>query len=105
VSAGFGVEFDKAIAYNTNKPVEVTYNQDTILVTASRMGAGDNVYTGGNNLVNVQPSHTGWVHIQKKTNNDGTVRYISETLVVTANATASNIYSGNTSWGTAYTGV
>jgi hypothetical protein len=105
VTTSFGVEFDKAIVYNTNKPVETTYNQDTVLVTATRMGAGDFNGGGGNNVVNVQPSHAGWVHIQKKTNNDGTVRYISETLVVTANATASNTNSGNTSWGQAYSGV
>jgi hypothetical protein len=105
VTTSFGVEFDRAIAYNTNKPYDVTYNQDTILVTATRMGTGDFTGGGGNNVVNVQPSHAGWVHIQKKTNNDGTVRYLSETLVVTANATASNTNSGNTSWGQAYSGV
>ena len=33
VSVGFGVEFDKAIVYNTNKAPDRTYNQDTVLVT------------------------------------------------------------------------
>ena len=37
VSAGFGVEFDKGIVYNPNKTVETTYNQDTILVTPTRL--------------------------------------------------------------------
>ena len=59
----------------------------------------------GNNVVNVHPQHTGWVNIRKKVNNDGSVRYQSETLVVLANPVASNTTSGNTSWGTAYTGV
>ena len=47
----------------------------------------------------------GWVHIQKKTNNDGTVRYLKETLVALANPVAANTNSGNTSWGQAFTGV
>jgi len=47
----------------------------------------------------------GWVNIRKKTNNDGSVRYLKETLVALASPVASNTASGNTSWGTAFTGV
>jgi hypothetical protein len=96
VSAGYGVEFDKAIAYNANKPVETTYNKDTVLVTATRL-ANTQIGAGG--------VSQGWAHVQKKTNSDGTVRYIRETLVALANPVASNTFSGNTSWGTAFTGV
>jgi len=96
VSAGFGVEFDKTITFNSGKPVTKTYGQDTVLVTPTRIA---------NNTVAMGNLNPGWVHIQKKTNNDGTVRYISETLVALASPTASNTASGNTSWGTAFTGV
>jgi hypothetical protein len=92
VDSTFVAEFDPAIAYNANKVVETTYNQDTILITPTRFA---------NTNVNVVPAHTGWNHIQKKVNADGTVRYISETLAVLANPVASNLASGNTSWGTA----
>ena len=47
----------------------------------------------------------GWVHIQKKTNNDGTVRYLKETLVCLGNPIASNVSSGNTSFGSIVNGL
>lgn len=98
VSAGFGVEFDKAIVYQANKQLS-TYNKDTILVTPSRTA---NSTMGAANTGNF---NTGWVHIQKKTNNDGTVRYLRETLVALANPVASNTSSANTSFGQPFTGV
>jgi len=96
IAVGTTIEFDKAIAYNTNKTVEVTYNQDTVLITATR---------AANTLINSGNYSAGWVHIQKKTNNDGTIRYLKETLVALANGTASNTSSGNTSWGGAVSGL
>ena len=96
VSAGYGVEFDKAIVYNTNKTMTKTYGADTILVTPTRLA---------NSTVAFGSVNPGWVHIQKKTNNDGTVRYINETLVALASPVASNTNSGNTSWGQAFTGL
>ena len=96
VSTGFGVEFDKSLVFNANKTMTKTYGQDTVLVTPTRLA---------NNTVAMGNLNPGWVHIQKKTNNDGTVRYISETLVALASPVASNTASGNTSWGTAFTGV
>lgn len=96
VSAGYGVEFDKAISYPSVKPVEKTYNTDTVLVTPTRLA---------NNTVAMGNITVGWNQIRKKTNNDGTVRYIHETLVALASPTASNTASGNTSWGQAFTGV
>lgn len=100
VNSGWGVEFDKAIAYNTNKPVETTYNYDTILITPTRANTSNAVYAA-----NTGNFTTGWVHIQKKTNNDGTVRYLKETLVALANPVASNTNSGNTSFGQFVTGL
>jgi len=96
VSAGFGVEFDKGIVYNTNKTMTKTYGADTILVTPTRLA---------NNTVALGDVVPGWVHIQKKTNNDGSVRYIKETLVALASPTAANTNSANTSWGQAFTGL
>jgi len=102
VSAGFGVEFDKAIAYSTNKPVEKTYNSDTILITATRSANNSNAAGA---IANVGNLNAGWNHIVKKTNSDGTVRYLKETLVALANPTASNTSSGNTSFGQVVTGL
>jgi hypothetical protein len=96
VNVGFGVEFDKAISYPSTKPVEKTYNADTVMVTPTRLA---------NNTVAMGNMTVGWNQIRKKTNNDGSVRYIHETLVALASPTASNTASGNTSWGTAFTGV
>jgi hypothetical protein len=94
VSAGFTVEFDKKISYNANKTMSANYAADTVLVSTTRTSASNNLIGG-----NIVP---GWVHIQKKMNNDGQVRYIRETLVALASPTASNTASGNTSWGTAF---
>ena len=114
VSNTFGVEFDKSIVYNPNKTVETTYNQDTILVTPTRL-ANTNAPVGvngsqanvGSGITTAQVGNIsqGWVHIQKKTNNDGTVRYLKETLVALANPVASNTGSGNTSFGYFLTGL
>jgi len=95
-AVGTTIEFDKAIAYPSTKPAEKTYNQDTVLVTATRIA---------NNTVALGDVTLGWVNIRKKTNNDGSVRYLKETLVALASPVASNTASGNTSWGTAFTGV
>ena len=112
VSAGFGVEFDKAIVYSGQGGVGTiaanTYNQDTILVTATR---ASNVLSGTANVApgisasQIGSLSTGWVHVQKKTNADGTVRYLKETLVALANPTAANTGSGNTSFGYFLSGV
>ena len=96
---GTVVEFDSSIPYPSTKPVEKTYNADTILITATRCSNGNNAIANTGNFT------AGWVHIQKKTNSDGTVRYLKETLVALANATASNTSSGNTSFGSVVTGL
>ncbi len=92
------IEFDKGIVYPTGE-VSNTYNQDVILITPSRMA---NVNTS---IANTGSLNSGWTHFRKKTNNDGTVRYIKETLVCLANPVASNTLSGNTSFGQIASGV
>jgi hypothetical protein len=83
------------ISFHTNT-YETTMNSDTILVTPSRLA---------NAQVGIGDVNPGWVHIRKKVNNDGTVRYLHETLVALANPVASNTNSGNTSNTQIYSGV
>jgi hypothetical protein len=70
-----------------------TYGRDTILVTDSRLS------NANTSLANVGSVSTGWVHVFKKTNSDGTIRFLKETLVCLSNAVASNTSSGNTATG------
>ena len=70
-----------------------TYGRDTILVDDSRLSNANTT------LANVGSVSTGWVHIFKKTNSDGTIRFLKETLVCLSNATAANAQSGNTATG------
>ena len=98
VAAGSGVEFDKAINYGATAGAN-TYNQDTILITASRAANGNTAVANSGNFT------AGWVHIQKKVNSDGTIRYLKETLVALANGTAANVSSGNTSFGSVVNGI
>jgi hypothetical protein len=94
IPANATIAFDSAIVYPAGKTVELTYNADTVLATPTRITAANNKIGGSISV--------GWVHVQKKTNNDGTIRYIRETLVALANATSSNTFGGNTSWGQAF---
>jgi hypothetical protein len=88
VSAGFGVEFDKAISYQAGERLS-TYNQDTVLVTASRMAN-----TVG--FPNVATSHTGWVKVSTGTGGRAG-RVQTEVLVALSSPVAANVISGNTS--------
>ena len=97
LNAASKVYFANAIVFNSN--VANTRFADTILVTATRAANANNT------SANVGNMSTGWVYVQKKTNSDGTVRYLKETLVALANATASNTSSGNTSFGQIVSGV
>ena len=49
--------------------------------------------------------NVGWNYVQKKTNNDGTVRYLKETLVALASPVASNVSSANTSSNSIFGGL
>jgi len=102
VSAGATVGFDLSINYSTvNNPNSVLANTfaDTILVTASRMANVNTSITSNGSF------NAGWNHVYKKTNSDGTVRYLRETLVCLANATATTTASGNTSAGQIFRGL
>ena len=49
IASGATIQFDKPIAYNPNKTVELTYNQDTILVTPTRAAnANTTIAASGN---------------------------------------------------------
>lgn len=95
VASGDLFIFGNTVTYPTGT-YEATYWKDTILVTGTRLA---------NATVNVSHPSTGWTHVRKKINNDGTVRYLSEVLVALANPTAANTSSANTSNTQVYTGV
>jgi hypothetical protein len=95
INAGETIEFDTRIPYASNVRAN-TYFADTILVTQTRIV---------NANVIIANTHTGWSHIYRTVNNDGTIRFRKEVLIATAAATASNTNSGNTSWSTVYRGV
>ena len=108
VPAGSTVEFDTGITYSTSKSGGNTY-YDTVLVTDTRLANVANSYGAnggsGNSRFILGSLNSGWAKFTKKTNNDGTVRYFRETLVVLANPTAANVNSGNTTWGQAWFGL
>ena len=79
---------------NYNNPLQANLFSDTVLVTSTRTSTA-NSKIGGN-------TNQGWNYVYKKTNSDGTVRYIRECLIALANPTAANTASGNTSWGQAF---
>ena len=95
------VYFANSIPYTTGEQLS-TYFADTILVTPTRTANNTTAAGAAGNLGSL---NQGWMHVQKKTNNDGTVRYLNETLIALANATASNTASGNTSTGRILPGV
>ena len=98
VAAGYGVEFDSKVVWPTG-PAS-TYNQDTILVTPSRLANTKGTTGGaGSTVANTQLGGVvpGWNLIQRKINNDGTVRFLKECLVALANPVAANTSSANTS--------
>jgi len=93
IPAGSVIAFDAAIVRPAGE-VSANYYADTVLVTDTRL-------TAANNKIGGNPS-AGWVHVKKKTNSDGSVRYLRETLVCLTNASSVNTAGGNTSWGRAF---
>jgi hypothetical protein len=86
---------------NTIPSTNVQYpnrGADVILVTASRLANG--LISGANSAIN-----TGWNRFTFKVNNDGTKRYLKETLVALANPVAFNVSSGNTTSNSYYSGL
>ena len=101
VFTGASIEFDKTIVlYNQPHDLANTYYSDTILITATRCANANTSLTA-----NVGNMNQGWNIITQKINNDGTIRYLKETLVALANSSASNANSGNTSTGQFVTGL
>ena len=92
IATGAIVYFGNVMLQTANTQAN-TYGRDTILVTDSRLSNANTT------LANVGSVSTGWVHVYKKTNNDGTIRFLKETLVCLSNATAANAQSGNTATG------
>jgi hypothetical protein len=106
IPAGSVISFDTVITYGivpskANSQYN-TYNADTILITPTR-NANNGTAQGA--IANVGNFSVGWVHIQKKVNNDGTVRYLKETLQCVHNGVTSNTSSGNTSFGQVVQGL
>ena len=96
---GTVLTFDTAIQYNTANTVANTF-ADTILVTAGRIANTlGTTFGSGSTVANTKLGsvNQGWNRIQRKINNDGTIRFLKETLICLANASASNTSSANTS--------
>jgi len=95
------------INYHTNT-TQTTYVSDTILVTTTRMANTQGTSGGaGSTVANTKIGNTnaGWNRIVRKINSDGTIRFLKETLVALANATAANTQSANTSANAIFGGV
>ena len=97
------VFFANLITYKANTQAN-TYYLDTILMTPGRV-ANNRTSSDSPAVANIGNMNQGWVHVQKKTNNDGEVRYLTETLVALANTSAANTASGNTSFGKFVSGL
>lgn len=99
LAAGSTVYIGEKLVQHTGTTA-VNAANDTILVTASRMAnTQGTTYGGGSTVANTKLGNVnaGWNRITRKINNDGTVRFLKETLVALANPTAANTQSGNTS--------
>lgn len=99
VANGSTIYIGSKIIYHTGTTA-VNAANDTILVTASRMANTQGTAgAGGSNVSNTKIGNinAGWNRITRKINNDGTIRFLKETLVALANPTAANTQSGNTS--------
>lgn len=106
IASGATVWFGKPIVYNN--PKANTGFDDTILVTAGRMAnTQGTTQAGGSNVSNTQLGsvNAGWNKIVFKVNNDGTKRFLKETLVALANPTAANVSSANTSSNAVFGGL
>ena len=106
IGAGQTVWFSNNITGRTGNKANTFL--DTILVTAGRLAnTQGTTFGGGSNVANTKLGsvNTGWNRIVQKRNNDGTIRFLKETLICLANATASNVSSANTSSNAVYGGL
>jgi hypothetical protein len=81
---------------------------DTIMITATRIAnTSGTAGRGGSTVSNTQIGNVnvGWNRITRKINNDGTIRFLKETLVALANPTAANTSSANTSANAIFGGI
>lgn len=105
LASGQNVYIGTGIAYRTTA---TNFANDTILVTATRMANTQGTTGGGGSTVantRLGNVNAGWNKITRKINNDGTVRFLKETLVALANPTAANTQSANTSANGIFGGV
>lgn len=106
IAAGETIYFGTAINYGSN--AQAQFANDTILVTGTRMAnTSGTTGAGGSNVSNTALGsvNQGWNRITRKINNDGTIRFLKETLVALASPVASNTSSANTSANSIYGGV
>jgi hypothetical protein len=106
IAAGATVWFSSAIT--GKKGYKANTFLDTILVTTTRLAnTQGTTLGGGSNVSNTKLGsvNTGWNRIVQKINNDGTVRFLKETLVCLANPTAANVSSANTSSNAVFGGL
>ncbi len=81
---------------------------DTILITTTRMAnTSGTAGRAGSDVANTKIGSTnaGWNRITRKINNDGTIRFLKETLVALANPVAANTQSANTSANAIFGGI
>jgi hypothetical protein len=107
VASGARVHVGQKLAYHTGTTA-VNAANDTILVTASRMAnTQGTTNAGGSTVANTRLGNVnaGWNRITRKINNDGTIRFLKETLVALADPVAANVSSANTSANAIYGGL
>jgi len=105
IPSGATVWFGNTITKNV---YEANNYLDTILVTAGRIAnTQGTTFGGGSNVSNTQIGsiNIGWNLIKFKVNNDGTKRFLKETLVSLAGPRASNVSSANTSSNAVFGGL
>jgi hypothetical protein len=110
LAAGATVVVGNSISYHSTSGFssQVNLANDVILVTATRMAnTFGTTGAGGSTVANTRLGNlnSGWNRITRKINNDGTVRFLKETLVALANPTAANTSSANTSANAIFGGV
>jgi len=101
------VYIGQRLAYHSGTTA-LTYANDIILVTSTRMANTlGTANAGGSTVANTKLGNVnaGWNRIVRKINNDGTVRFLKETLVALANPIAANTQSANTSANGIYGGL
>jgi hypothetical protein len=107
VANGSTIMIGQKLVYHANTTALNAAN-DVILVTATRMAnTQGTTNAGGSTVANTKLGNVnaGWNRITRKINNDGTIRFLKETLVALANPIAANTQSANTSANAIYGGL